>query len=455
MAQAQVIVTGVDRTKAAITSAIAGMKSLERTAKITAKATRLAFFGLGFFTMDAVAGFEKLAGASKQTEEGAEAIKKLKAAVNDPVLKEAASSITDTLVNGFTKVVELTAGMVRNLNNIGKTDIFKNPENLAKLFAAFSGGVGGIAIGQMLAAAEAQATAIESGVGAGRGPRRGRVSVVPQVDEMTRMENYHKASMERLKKEKEAQEEAAEEAKKLAKELSDLNVSTMTAFEKAAYDFDVFSRAINRLMAAGMLDANQASTRIIEYLDKVLPEYEVESRRADPVKELKKQTDEMTAFAEAAAQNMQTAFADFLFDPFQDGLRGMLRGFIDTIRRMIAEIAASYLLKQFFSWMSGLGGFWGKIGATAVDSLSTRAMGGPVTGSTPYLVGERGPELFVPNTSGSIVPNHAMGGVTVSPVYNIDARGATADLQKALPGIMAENNRRIFDELDRRYGIGR
>lgn len=208
----------------------------------------------------------------------------------------------------------------------------------------------------------------------------------------------------------------------------------MTAFEKAAYDFDVFSKALNRLMAVGMLDSNQASTRMMEYLDKVLPEYEVESQRADPVKELKKQTDEMTAFAEAAAQNMQTAFADFLFDPFQDGLRGMLRGFIDTIRRMIAEIAASYLLKQFFSWMSGLGGFWGSIGATAVSSLSGRAMGGPVTGNTPYMVGERGPELFVPNTSGSIVPNHAMGGVTVSPVYNIDARGATADLQKALPG---------------------
>ncbi len=47
------------------------------------------------------------------------------------------------------------------------------------------------------------------------------------------------------------------------------------------------------------------------------------------------------------------------------------------------------------------------------------------------------------------------GGVTVAPVYNIDARGATADLQRSLPGILQENNRRIFDELDRRYGIGR
>jgi hypothetical protein len=44
-----------------------------------------------------------------------------------------------------------------------------------------------------------------------------------------------------------------------------------------------------------------------------------------------------------------------------------------------------------------------------------RASGGDVSGRTPYLVGERGPELFVPRSDGSIIPNHAlssMGNVT-------------------------------------------
>lgn len=159
--------------------------------------------------------------------------------------------------------------------------------------------------------------------------------------------------------------------------------------------------------------------------------------------------------ASAAAQNIQTSFANFLFDPFQNGIKGMLKGFVDMIRRMIAEIAASMILTKFFSWMSGLGGFWGSIGGAAVKSLTGKAMGGSVMGGTPYMVGERGPELFVPGSNGSIVPNDRMGGTTIAPVYNIDARGATADLQKALPGILQENNRRIFDELDRRYGIGR
>lgn len=35
----------------------------------------------------------------------------------------------------------------------------------------------------------------------------------------------------------------------------------------------------------------------------------------------------------------------------------------------------------------------------------TRAGGGPVIRGTPYLVGERGPEMFVPSQSGTIVPN--------------------------------------------------
>jgi phage-related minor tail protein len=35
-------------------------------------------------------------------------------------------------------------------------------------------------------------------------------------------------------------------------------------------------------------------------------------------------------------------------------------------------------------------------------------MGGPVTGGTPYIVGENGPELFVPGASGTIVPNDVL-----------------------------------------------
>ena len=43
--------------------------------------------------------------------------------------------------------------------------------------------------------------------------------------------------------------------------------------------------------------------------------------------------------------------------------------------------------------------------------VSLKADGGAVSGNNPYLVGERGPELFVPNRSGAIVPTHQLAGV--------------------------------------------
>jgi hypothetical protein len=55
-----------------------------------------------------------------------------------------------------------------------------------------------------------------------------------------------------------------------------------------------------------------------------------------------------------------------------------------------------------------------------------RAAGGEVLADTPYIVGERGPELMIPGTSGSIVPNHQLASMGGSPVYNVDARGTDA-----------------------------
>ena len=49
-----------------------------------------------------------------------------------------------------------------------------------------------------------------------------------------------------------------------------------------------------------------------------------------------------------------------------------------------------------------------------------RAMGGPVSAGTTYLVGENGPELFTSSTAGTIIPNQGMGGNT----FNITVNGA-------------------------------
>jgi len=58
-------------------------------------------------------------------------------------------------------------------------------------------------------------------------------------------------------------------------------------------------------------------------------------------------------------------------------------------------------------------------GGAAVPA-SPRAIGGSVQSGRTHLVGERGPELFIPSASGSIVPNNAMGGGGVTVVQNIN-----------------------------------
>jgi hypothetical protein len=51
---------------------------------------------------------------------------------------------------------------------------------------------------------------------------------------------------------------------------------------------------------------------------------------------------------------------------------------------------------------------------TLAGISGTRASGGPVMGGGTYLVGERGPELFTPSSSGNITPNGGMGGNTIN-----------------------------------------
>ena len=55
-----------------------------------------------------------------------------------------------------------------------------------------------------------------------------------------------------------------------------------------------------------------------------------------------------------------------------------------------------------------------------------KADGGPVKKGGSYIVGERGPELFTPGSSGMITPNHQLGGATTV-VVNVDASGSSVE----------------------------
>jgi lambda family phage tail tape measure protein len=144
-----------------------------------------------------------------------------------------------------------------------------------------------------------------------------------------------------------------------------------------------------------------------------------------------------------AAQNATTAFqyGQQAFESMMGNMGNALNQFVQTGKLNFKDLAksiiqdliaiqlraqATALFSRFIGGMFGGGAVVGPgMAAEALPSgfnqyLAARAEGGPVSGNSPYLVGERGPELFVPNRSGTIVPTHqlsgAMGGQTIN--YN-------------------------------------
>ena len=80
--------------------------------------------------------------------------------------------------------------------------------------------------------------------------------------------------------------------------------------------------------------------------------------------------------------------------------------FSDLADSILKDLAKMILKAYIFKAISGLGGALG----FDMSFLEGRAKGGPVDGNTPYMVGEKGPELFVPQGAGNIIPNNKLQG---------------------------------------------
>lgn len=121
---------------------------------------------------------------------------------------------------------------------------------------------------------------------------------------------------------------------------------------------------------------------------------------------------------------MRTSFqeAENAFVKFATTGKASFRDLIGSILMQLAKLEASKgfaaLLSMGMTWLGNYfsGGGASTNGMSGVDFMDSfsgggaRAEGGPVAAGVPYMVGERGMELFVPRSSGKIVPNGAFGG---------------------------------------------
>ena len=120
------------------------------------------------------------------------------------------------------------------------------------------------------------------------------------------------------------------------------------------------------------------------------------------------------------------------------------RGGIDMLKSMVAmlveAILKTFVLKSAYEGLGGAkavsGGGVGGFFAGLVGGLAGLQGGGTVSAGTPYLVGEAGPEMFVPETAGAIVSNSEIGGNTVN--NYIDARGADPSVEQRLRRVLRE-----------------
>lgn len=127
---------------------------------------------------------------------------------------------------------------------------------------------------------------------------------------------------------------------------------------------------IRELSAAGLLSPDQAAEA----------EFAIQQQIAAAAgfgEELKKVASEMDIFLENAARGFQESLSDFLFDPFADGLDGMLKGFGEMLRRMAAEAIAADITRAIFGNTGAAGGGQNILGGIA--KLFGFASGGAFT----------------------------------------------------------------------------
>ena len=113
----------------------------------------------------------------------------------------------------------------------------------------------------------------------------------------------------------------------------------------------------------------------------------------------------------SGVEQLALTFASSLGDAISSG-RLDIASFFDALLKDLLKLTTQLLivkplaeaLRSALGDGGSLSGILGSIGG-AFGFGGARAMGGPVTAGMGYLVGERGPELFVPRSSGQIVPN--------------------------------------------------
>ena len=160
-----------------------------------------------------------------------------------------------------------------------------------------------------------------------------------------------------------------------------------------------------------LLGVSEAQARVIQALGTDRSKYsqaEINAITAEiEAYNQKQETIERTKeIMDTVKSSMEDAFMSMV-----DGTKSAKDAFKDMAAEIIKELYRVLVVKQLVNGISGaIGGIFGGSAAPvssprpmANPFLQTRASGGPISANTPYLVGEKGPELVIPKEAGTVV----------------------------------------------------
>ena len=158
------------------------------------------------------------------------------------------------------------------------------------------------------------------------------------------------------------------------------------------------------------LDPTRVTNREIAAKLKLQREGYLSKKQAEAaISKIKEDVGGITQYSIQAARSIQSAFANFLFDPMKKGFAGMLMDFANVLRQMIAQVAAAQLAKAMFganfATTGTMGGWGGKLGKAISTELSSIFHSGGVVGTG------SGTSRLVPESAFFGAPRYHSGGI--------------------------------------------
>ena len=188
---------------------------------------------------------------------------------------------------------------------------------------------------------------------------------------------------------------------------------------------------------------------------------ESQKARAARLKEELKQALKDNADVLESSKAIGSAMEDAMM-AMVDGTKSVKDAFKDMASAIIKDLYRIYVVKKITGMITGaIDSYLAPgVGEAQAAVAGVAANGGPVQAGQRYVVGERGPEMFTPNVSGTITPNSQMGGSGVTVVQNINIstgvqQTVRAEIRQMMPQIAQSAKAAVVDSKRRGGNYGR